>query len=345
MLTTLVLSSLAAIGSVYLAQLAIPKSRQTMDVDGMPGGVHRKAQGLALPDKHGLTSRILLSLLLAAPAQGVFAHKLFSYSVVFEVIEAIPRDPVTGGPGSKTFTFVQVLGFLNNGKLKQLGDGEGVEKQLVGKFYVPGTKFILYSAGANSGTVQPTEDPFRSGCEWGSASAIVKHTNSATDKSGALASNVQFRDAGYRRREPTSEERAEVIALMKSKLLAAKVSRSTVANLKSPGIHAFEGPRSVILVGDATVLNHPTSDFFQEPGNAAVFTIIKKSSDGPSLNPLVWIGVGERRYLVDLIDIDGDGAPEIVSRSSQNEAEVYHIYRQKNGKWIDFYQQYALWCD
>ena len=52
----------------------------------------------------------------------------------------------------------------------------------------------------------------------------------------------------------------------------------------------------------------------------------------------------EAVYIVDLIDLDGDGVNELVVRRAFYENYRYEVYKRRNGKWEQIFKTDILGC-
>ena len=250
-----------------------------------------------------------------------------------------------GEKGKEIRVLMEPIAFLKNGELTHLPDGEP-QDQFEKKFYSPGTKFTLYVAGTATGAVEIVRPAFEVQC-WALSSAVnVTPPKAVSGMRMALASSATFKDAGYHRRAPSQSERSAVLDVAYSTLRTHQTPAVSVEKAKVSNVTAFEGPLGVILVGSVVAIT-PVKDDGDRLD--AVFTIVERDSDGTRPGPFIWFHTGsestlETQDLVDLIDIDGDGTPEIVAQVEGYESVGYHIYQRKQGRWVDFYEQVASGC-
>lgn len=139
----------------------------------------------------------------------------------------------------------------------------------------------------------------------------------------------------------TAGERAAIVPLLRQAIFAHRGTWRDDAEVRADRIALPNG--GIALVGSAVVRPDTTSD--AGPVYAA-FAIAERGAGGAWHPRATWYngpGKGARqvspwtRTLVDAVDVDGDGTPEIVARTAFYEAWGYTIYRRGADGWAEAY--------
>ena len=79
----------------------------------------------------------------------------------------------------------------------------------------------------------------------------------------------------------------------------------------------------------------------------SLFFTVKTTSDDPSV---LWYRhpqlatEGEAVYVVEVIDLDGDGINELIARRVFYENYRYEVYRRQDGRWKEIFETEVLGC-
>ena len=163
----------------------------------------------------------------------------------------------------------------------------------------------------------------------------------------ALATNAAATKKGSGvRRLPTSAERTEIEALVRSVFLKQKVDSSAAKVLKYRNLTAVDVDSDGIaeMIGSFWIDNSPTSRallFFIADKNAdgkysfgySKFENIEKADVMSGEISSVDEGVYHER-LLDIFDYDNDGVAEVFTYVQSFEGAGFNAYRREGGKWV-----------
>jgi hypothetical protein len=231
---------------------------------------------------------------------------------------------------------------LNNGEPRALSKG----------YFATGRKYRLLFGGGEAGSVTVSKRinpvPGYEACDW----AAVVDVSSSVRIGGqvwALATNVNAlgKRASYRR-APTTDERARAIGLAEiiypqhgaplSLVSAISVGNLTAIDVDGDGRGELAGS-FVIKQGD----NEHALFFLAKQGTgvyASELTIYNLSN---SREPE--IGLTQSVSLVDVLDLDGDGICELITKNQQPQGVSYQIYKRAGGQWKQIFNGAGYGCE
>ena len=175
----------------------------------------------------------------------------------------------------------------------------------------------------------------------------------------ALATNAAVRDLGYIRRDATALEKGAFEGLVRGVYTRNSVKESIAAKAQTQSLTAIEGPAGVILVGSSMTTENVVQNTYDSNGQVAgtapatvvnsVFLIAEKGADGRYHGSYSWFNSGsdntfQSRNFVDVLGLDGDATPEIVTQFNYSEATEYHVYKRSDGKWVDYFKNEGSGC-
>lgn len=311
---------------------------------------------------------VLPTLLLIAALSAIAADEKPN-GILFAVRDYSHSGVVVSGTGKDEGikTLIEPFAYVMDGKLEKLPnetDSGGISDAHLSQFekdyYANHNKYTLYTGGRAAGSIEVTRTAFDIQCESLAAEADVSPPTAISGMRMGLASNVGFKDTDYARRTPTDDEKATMLKLANNVYLDNKISASVAGKSKISNLTAIAGKSGTILIGsfyaeESTTVHpydqsgHPLPETIPEDDVNAVFIIAEKSGDGTYKVTFTWFHTGsdssfQTQDLVDVLDIDGDGIPEIVTEFGYSEAVEYHVYRKENGAWVDYFKNFGGGC-
>ena len=258
-----------------------------------------------------------------AQASVVFAVKKYDESnVVIDPVVMVTRGRLAQPPG----------GVANDGTPQ----AQSAEAEFVRGFYRPGRQFRVLFGGKEAGTVKVLKFE-EQGCTGMVASATLQTDARLGGKVEALATDSATLGRGTNtRRAPTPEERAAAIALARKIFGEKRVPQRAIEKLEVDNLTAVDTDADGRheLVGSFVIMG-------QWGVEHAVFLVAEPK--GAGLAPtLSWYHRGQEadaaaRRLVDVLDLDGDGAAEIIAQGLYYESHDYMIYKKQRGAWREVY--------
>jgi hypothetical protein len=270
--------------------------------------------------------------------------------ILFAVRDYTRSGVVYSGAGKDIQTLVEPFAYVIKGKLVDI-PGETDGKTFENSFYSETKRYTLYSAGRAAGYVQIRQSAFDIQCESLAASVQASPPDAVRGMRMALASDARFRDGGLRRRPPSKDERHVAVELAVTEYVKNKVEIALARKAEGRNITVIEGGTVPMMVASFAVgesAKGPDSDGFDTLHS--VFLIAERTDAGQYNTTLVWFHSGtesgiETQDFVDVLDIDGDGTPEIVTQFGYYESNAYHVYKKKtDGKWTDIYSNFGSGC-
>ncbi len=246
---------------------------------------------------------------------------------------------------------VEPLAYVDNGKLVQPvsgGDDEAKLSLFNKNYYKPNSAYRLIFGGANAGTVTIKNSDPKAECSANMAEVTVVSAKAKLKGNvRALATNAAATKKGSGvRRLPTSAERIEIEALVRSEFLKQKVDSSAAKVLKYQNLTAVDVDSDGIaeMIGSFWIDNSPTSRallFFIADKNAdgkysfgySKFENIEKADVMSGEISSVDEGVYHER-LLDIFDYDNDGVAEVFTYVQSFEGAGFNAYRREGGKWV-----------
>jgi hypothetical protein len=235
------------------------------------------------------------------------------------------------------------------------GDSDAAElSKFARSYYRPGQKYRLLSGGGEAGTVVVKKDTKDAECARTGAEVKLDTKVRFNRNVMALATNSDaLGRASSSRRPPTPSERAAVLRLVKQTYQAKGVPASLLPNLETVNLTATDlnrdGKAEMIgsfvvkkLKGGAAryvlfLLAEPQGSDYQ----AGVTTYERYTNEdvmsGGDIDAIGSGGIYTER-LVDQLDLDGDGAGEVITLVNGFEGDTYHIYKKTDGKWRSVYE-------
>lgn len=284
------------------------------------------------------TIAIALAWALACSTQPVLAGNA---GILFAVRED-PRPSSAQDLGADVVpVLVDPIAYIVDGKVKSLGE-DWANEEFAQKYYAADRRFQAYGAGVVTGSLQfrPLDD--WSYCE--STPGLVNQLHGAV-KMAKLASNITFTASRYTMRPLSRGETAEINDLARAIYSSNGVPASLT--IDTIGTAAIERGADIVVVVSLRAY-YPTEEKGY-PGVHAAFIIAERDKNG-RLKPVhTWFHSGEEagaetQDLVDMLDIDGDGYPELVTVIGYYETADNVIYRKTPTGWETAFQETSQNC-
>ncbi len=245
---------------------------------------------------------------------------------------------------------LEPIGSISKGTLEAPAGGDATTdeiKKFVSTFYKKGQTYQLIFGGARHGSVTVNESFPDSDCAKNIAGITSSSTKAKlTGKVMALATNVPLAKPGSGvRRLPTPAERVAADNLVKAEFAKQGNSAAIIETRDYHNLTALDvdGDGKIELVGsfwvkpDAKTRN--TLFFIADKGTNGKYKIgfgkynsIKEESvmsgDISSVDDGIY-----HELLLDVFDIDGDGASEVFTYVQSFEGAGFNVYRRSEGKW------------
>jgi hypothetical protein len=315
----------------------------------------------ALISAPGPKERIIMRFLSC-----VALFPLIALSLVISFTVDVPQaraEPQQGGP-SRTVVFVvsarslptagiEPILIIEQGQYKNpvAGDSDPVEiKRFVADYYRKGQEYrVLFGGGLAVKRSTEDEECFRTGAEVTLRSQAKLNTNVM-----ALATNSDsLGRAEGSRRAPTAAERAAVLPLARNAFKQKGVPASLLPTLQTVNLTAtdLDGDGKAELAGSFVVKKRKGGQqryvlfLLAEPQNDSYRAVLteyasytqKDIMSGGNIDAIGAGGIYTER-LVDQLDLDADGASELITKTDGFESVSYTIYGKRNGQWAKVYE-------
>lgn len=224
------------------------------------------------------------------------------------------------------------------------GEGYGESKaesararRFIGDYFRPGRKYRLLFGGGAAGSVE-VRKYVEPGCVGMEASVKVETTAKLGGQVMALAtdSSALGLKRAWTRRAPTEDERAAALELARRTFRRNRVAAPRVEKMETNNLTAIDHDRAAMLIGSFLIKG--------EGGVEDAVFLIAEPSAGSFDATLAWFHHGEEaeahyRRLVDVLDLDADGTPEVIAEGIYYESHDYFIYRKRaRAGWQVVYQ-------
>jgi hypothetical protein len=269
-------------------------------------------------------------------------------NILFAVRDYTHSGITYSGAGESIRTLVEPIAFIVDGHLVKPPDEVDAET-FAKSYYANSRKYTLYSGGRSAGSIDIVKTAFDIQCEGLGAIASVTPADKVSGMRMALASDAVFPDASYLRRAATAMEREVAVNLAMRVYSLNNVPPELAAKLEVRNLTVFEGKTDSILVGSLLVGERKSEGDDEITTGHAVFLIAERGSDGKYESTLTWFHSGsesdwETQDLVDILNVDGSGSPQIITQFGYYESVEYHVYKRERGQWQDVYQNSGAGC-
>lgn len=256
---------------------------------------------------------------------------------------------------------VEPIGFWEKGKLEQALDNAAEAARIAAfhrTYYKPAAVYRLIFGGSNAGTVTVKSSDPKAECSANTAS--VGFASPKARLKGhvmALATNVVTPTKGSGvRRLPTAAERGEIEALVRAEFERQGVKPAAARNLKYHNLTALDvdGDAKIELVGTFWVETEPKTRallfFIGEKGADDKYTfgttdyrLIEEKDVMNGEIATLDDGIYHER-LLDILDLDGDGAGEVFTYVQSFEGAGFNVYSRAAGKWSKIFEGANYHC-
>lgn len=290
----------------------------------------------------GLFVALATSSFSIATAESNKADVLFS-------VRDYTRSGITYSGAGKNIKFlIEPFAYVRNGKLQNLPDN--IDQKLFDRDYYPNQRqYTLFVSGRPSGAVSVRQNAFGIQCDSLAAIGDVTPPDLIAGMRMGLASNADFQSTQYTRRAPTDDEKAIALKLAQRIYAENKAPKSATTKIRVTNATVFQGPNRSILVASFAANTINKESGYDLSVTHAAFLVAEKFGDASYGATFRWFHAGEEAQvetqdLVDILDVDGDGEPEVITQFGYYEAVEYHVYRKTKGKWVDSYKQFGAGC-
>lgn len=223
-------------------------------------------------------------------------------------------------------------------------NGETSRRRFVEKYFTSGRTYHLIFGGGDAGTLTINNGYWQDGAyAYGQLALVAAANERIKGQLHALATNsATAARPSIWRRLPTAEERAAAIELAKDLFLQNKTPANALPKMEVVNLTAIDvdGDDKAELVGT-----------FKAPQTRAdrsphwLFLIAEADTQGYKAAQVDYQFSPEqsqyplgRQILIDYLDMDGDGAGEVVTMLTGHDyKDSFLIYQRKKGKWIQVY--------
>ncbi len=214
--------------------------------------------------------------------------------------------------------------------------------QFNSEYLKPGDTYSVVFGGTAAGSVTIRTPPPNS------ADTPVRLDSSVSIRGMTMALAIPSSKVSHKkgiRRDPTSDERKQAEELARMILIEKGVQPSTAAKLRLDQLAIVDfAPGTPEIV--ASVAVEPADESRMEE---SLFFIAKTTGRDPHV---LWYqhpqgeteAEAEAVYLVDMIDLDGDGTNELVARRAFYENYRYEVYKQQGAEWKEIFQTDVFGC-
>lgn len=266
-------------------------------------------------------------------------------TVIFTVYSAMPSN-----------AYMVPFVIIENGQFKQpiAGDSDEAEmNNFASTYYSKGHKYRMLFGGAEAGSVTVKEANKDKECSRSSADVTLRSTAKLNRNVMALATNSDsLGGAKSIRRSPTPAERAALMPLVKAAYKQKGVPAALLSGLMTINLTALDldNDGKSELIGSFVVKKQKGGAaryalfLFAEPkGTSYQTTVLQydRYTDADLMSGATIEAIENGVYLerlVDALDLDGDGASEVITERDGFEGDGYTIYKKQAGKWNKIYE-------
>lgn len=243
---------------------------------------------------------------------------------------------------------------IENGQFKQpiAGDSDEAEmNSFASDYYSKGHRYRVLFGGAEAGSLTVKEANKDKECSRSSADVTLRSSAKLNRNVMALATNSDsLGKAKSTRRSPTPAERAALMPLVKAAYKQKGVPVALLPGLLTINLTALDldNDGKSELIGSFVVKKGSAARYalflFAEPqGNSYRTTVLQyeRYTDNDLMSGATIDAIENGVYLerlVDALDLDGDGASEVITERDGFEGDGYFIYKNQGGKWNKIYE-------
>jgi hypothetical protein len=245
---------------------------------------------------------------------------------------------------------------IEGGQFKQpiAGDSDADEiTRFSDAYYSKGKKYRVLFGGGEAGSLTITKSNKGEECIGTSANVALRSTARLNRNVMALATDsTSLGGAKSTRRPPTAAERATLLPLVRAAFKEKGTPAALLPSMTTVNLTALDldGDGKAEIVGSfvAKKAGRAAARYalflFAEPqGESYRTTVLQydKYTDADIMSGADLTAIEGGVYierLVDAIDLDGDGALEVVTQRAGLEGDSYFIYKKQGGAWKQIYE-------
>ena len=256
-----------------------------------------------------------------------------------------PRSGESAGGGTVIFSLkketegsfhIEPIVIISGGKYTEppAGGDAGVMKKFTDSYFGAGRQYRVIFGGGDAGSllVQKYQEDM---CGNLLAEVGVQTTARLGGEVRALAvSSDKIGSGASSRRAPTEAERASALEVARAVYGQRRVGAALVKKMNTVNLTATDIERD----GKFELIGTFQIDGANETKHN-LFVIFEPTAAGKYKAAWNWYASGyEDRKLVDVVDLDGDGAAEIIAEEFEIENNLYVIYKRQGGTWRPVYE-------
>jgi len=246
---------------------------------------------------------------------------------------------------------VEPIAYINKGKLEVPANGSddgGVIGTFVKSYYKPGTTYRLIFGGADAGTVRVKSGNAVGDCAKNMGNVTVSSSKVAIKGfvMGLATNAPKGSKAAGLRRKPTTQEKAEIDALVKAEYQKNKLTPKLLHYQNLTAIDV-DGNGTVELVGSYWIevdrLTRALLFFIADKNSKGKYSISfsdyrSVDQNGTMSGDIKDVDKGiYHELLLDYYDVDGDGTAEIFTYIQSFEGAEFNVYHRTGQKWTKMY--------
>ncbi|HKQ51662.1 MAG TPA: hypothetical protein VJT74_04790 [Pyrinomonadaceae bacterium] len=256
-----------------------------------------------------------------------------------------------------SYTYMVPFVIIEGGQFKQpiAGDSDPAEiSRFSDTYYARGKKYRVLFGGGEAGSLTVKKSNKGEECSGTSAEVALTSTARLNRNVRALATDsaaLAVESKGTRR-PPTAGERAALMPLVRAAFKEKGTPASLLPGLMTLNLTALDLDRDgkAELVGSfvAKQTGRAAARYalflFAEPQGTSYRTTVlqyDKFTDDDLMSGSDLTAIENGIYverLIDALDLDGDGALEVVTERTGLEGDSYFIYKKQGGKWNQIYE-------
>lgn len=245
---------------------------------------------------------------------------------------------------------------IEQGQFKQpiAGDSDASEiSRFADAYYSKGHKYRVLFGGGEAGSLTVKESNKDKECSRSGADVMLKSQAKLNRNVMALATNSDsLGGANSTRRPPTAAERAALMPLVRAAYKQKGVPAALLPSLMTINLTALDLDKDgkSELVGSFVVKKQKGGAaryalfLFAEPQASSYRTTVlqyEQFTDADLMSGAEISAIENGVYLerlVDALDLDSDGASEVITEKDGFEGDSYFIYKKQDGKWNKIYE-------
>lgn len=241
--------------------------------------------------------------------------------------------------------------FLENGNLqplpKEISDDRtnaSLLKSFNNEFYFKNREYFIIRNGIMKGRIRVTKPKEISGCFSLTSGVELFLTENVTGEVMALASNSsEFLDTKFERKSPSDLEMKIALDIALNYYSKKNISANLLKKTEPLGVAIYENRKGAeLLISSFDISSDQKIGELSDGNHKAFFYIIEYNNNVP-ISKFAWYNDGNDadiafQELVDIIDLDADGFPEVITKCQYYESWTYMIYKKQDQKWIKIYE-------